>query len=75
MHHIVLAEEVSFFNKASIIELLNSIPKKSKVIIDCSKTKSLAYDVAEYIYNFRENAKSKEIDFQTIAFDDSYIVK
>lgn len=75
VHHIVLAEEVSFFNKASIIELLNSIPKKSKVIIDCSKTKSLAYDVAEYIYNFRENAKSKEIDFQTIAFDDSYIVK
>lgn len=74
-HHILLAEEVSFFNKASIIELLNSIPKNSKVIIDCSRTKSLAYDVAEFIYDFKENAKSKEIDFQTIAFDDSYIVK
>ena len=34
VHHLVLAEEVSFFNKASVMQVLDSIPANSKVIID-----------------------------------------
>lgn len=70
-HHIVLAEEVSFFNKASIIELLNSIPKNSNVIIDCSNSKSISYDVVELFKDFRNSAQSKNIDFKTIGFVES----
>lgn len=68
VHHIVLAEEVSFFNKASIIQALDVIPKNSTVIIDCTKSKSIAYDVVEFIRDYRVNAKQKNITVKTIAF-------
>lgn len=68
VHHIVLAEEVSFFNKPSIVNALDSIPSKSTVIIDCSNSKSIDYDVVEYIQDFMINAKYKDIAVKTIAF-------
>jgi MFS superfamily sulfate permease-like transporter len=68
VHHIVLAENVSFFNKASIIRALEAIPANSKVIIDCTNSKSIAYDVAEFIQNYRRSAKLKNIAVQTINF-------
>jgi SulP family sulfate permease len=68
VHHLVLAEEVSFFNKASVIKALDAIPRNSKVIIDCSKSKSIAYDVVELIQEFKTNAKRKNITVETINF-------
>jgi MFS superfamily sulfate permease-like transporter len=68
VHHIVLAEEVTFFNKASIIQTLEAIPRNSKVIIDCTNSKSIAYDVVEYIQNYKRSAKLKNIAVQTIEF-------
>jgi SulP family sulfate permease len=68
IHHIRLAEEVSFFNKASIIQALDAIPANSKVIIDCTKCRSIAYDVQEYIYDFPRQAKIKNISVETINF-------
>lgn len=68
VHHLVLAEEVSFFNKASIIEALDAIPVNSKVIIDCSKSKSIAYDVIEIIKNYESNALMKNITIEKINF-------
>ncbi len=68
VHHLVLAEEVSFFNKASVIKELEDIPANSKVIIDCTKSKSIAHDVVEIITNFRTNAKRKNITVETINF-------
>ncbi|MDZ4795471.1 MAG: SulP family inorganic anion transporter, partial [Bacteroidota bacterium] len=47
VHHLVLAQEVSFFNKASVLKALDVIPENSKVIIDCTHSKSIAYDVVE----------------------------
>ncbi|MDP2102858.1 MAG: SulP family inorganic anion transporter [Methylotenera sp.] len=68
LHHIVLAEEVSFFNKARIIEALEAIPANAKVIIDCSKSKSISYDVAEYLRDYNLHAKLKNITVETIGF-------
>ncbi len=68
LHHLVLAEEVSFFNKANVIKELDEIPANSKVIIDCSKSKSIAYDVVEIIQNYKNNAKTKNITVETINF-------
>jgi SulP family sulfate permease len=68
LHHIVLAEEVSFFNKANLLKALDHIPPNSKVIIDCSKSKSISYDVVELIANYRSNAKMKNITVETINF-------
>jgi MFS superfamily sulfate permease-like transporter len=61
VHHIVLAEEVSFFNKPSVIQALDGIPANSKVIIDCSNSKSIDYDVVEFIKDYQINAKTKNI--------------
>ena len=68
VRHLVLAEEVSFFNKANVVTALESIPANSKVIIDCSKSKSIAYDVVELIKNYESNAKTKNITVEKINF-------
>ncbi len=68
VHHIVLAEEVSFFNKARIIETLEAIPENSKVVIDCSHSKAIAYDVAEFIHNYPMHANLKNITVEMINF-------
>ncbi|MGR9085723.1 MAG: SulP family inorganic anion transporter [Gammaproteobacteria bacterium] len=65
-HHLILAEVVSFFNKANILQALDSIPAHSKVIIDFSKCKSIAYDVAEVINNYESSAKTKNIAVEKI---------
>lgn len=67
-YHLVLAEEVSFFNKASLIRELEAIPEDSKVVIDCTNSKSIDYDVVELIKNFDSNAKSKNIVVEKISF-------
>ena len=68
VHHIVLAQQVSFFNKASIIEALEAIPNGEKVVIDCTNSKSISYDVAEFIRDYHLHAKLKNIDVETIGF-------
>jgi MFS superfamily sulfate permease-like transporter len=68
IYHLVLAEEVSFFNKASVVKALDSIPENSKVIIDCSKSVSISYDVVELIKDYESNAKSKNITVEKINF-------
>lgn len=69
VYHLVLAEEVSFFNKASILEVLASIPRDSKVVIDCTNSKSIAYDVVECIQDYLQQAKLKNIAVETIRFN------
>ncbi len=68
VHHIVLAEEVSFFNKASIIKTLEAIPENAKVIIDCSKSKAIAYDVVEFIRDYPLQAALKNIAVETVNY-------
>ena len=68
IHHLVLAEEVSFFNKASLLNTFESIPANSKVIVDCTNSKSIAYDVIEIIKDYELNAKTKGIVVEKINF-------
>ncbi len=70
IHHIVLAQEVSFFNKASVLQTLSGIPESARVIIDCTDSKSIAHDVIEIIQDFKVNARSKNITVETINFID-----
>lgn len=68
VHRIELAQEVSFFNKASVMRELDEISPNSKVIIDFSKSKSVAYDVLELIKDYEINAKTKNIVVEKINF-------
>lgn len=65
-HHLVLAEEVSFFNKASVLKVLSEIPPNSKVVIDYSNSKTIDYDVVELIKEYEINAKTKNIVVEKI---------
>ena len=63
-HLIVLSEELSFLNKGRLLNLLNDIPKGSKVVIDGTNTKSMHYDVVEIIENFQVHAKTIGIELE-----------
>ena len=63
---LVLAEDVTFINKASIQRTLTQIPDGSKVIIDASKSINIDFDVIEIIDEFEVNAKVRDIDLTII---------
>ena len=60
-HHIILAEEISFFNKANLIEKLEAIPKNSEVVIDFKNNKYMALDIKTTLKDFKTNAQSKNL--------------
>jgi MFS superfamily sulfate permease-like transporter len=64
LHHIVLAEEVNFLNKANILKTLNEIPNHSRVIVDGSRSKVIDYDSLEVIHNFVTNAPTRHINVE-----------
>jgi MFS superfamily sulfate permease-like transporter len=63
---LVLAEDVTFINKASIQRTLSQIPNGTKVIIDASKSINIDRDVIEIVEEFEINAKYRDIDLQII---------
>ena len=72
VYHLILAEEVSFFNKANVVKALDEIPENSKVVIDFSNSKSISYDVLELIRDYEINAKTKNILVEKIKYKDPY---
>jgi SulP family sulfate permease len=68
VHHLMLAEEVSFFNKASLLKTLDEMPSNCKVILDFTNSKSVAYDVIELINDFEQNAKIRNILVEKINY-------
>lgn len=61
-----LSEDVTFLNKASILQTLNHLPENSKVVIDATNTVDIDLDVIEIIEDFRENARYKNIDLEIL---------
>lgn len=62
-HHfrIILGQNVTFLNKASIRKKLDKMPENSFVLIDASRSKFIEHDVLEIIADFREAAGHKNI--------------
>jgi MFS superfamily sulfate permease-like transporter len=63
----VLAEEVTFFNKATILRELDSLPRNTFLELDVRNTSYLDYDVVEILDDFREKAINREIDIKLIS--------
>lgn len=62
---IILAEEVTFLNKAAIQKQLYGLPKTvQSIIIDGTKSKFIDKDVIEVIQAFEQNALSKGLDIK-----------
>ncbi|PKM38372.1 MAG: carbonic anhydrase [Gammaproteobacteria bacterium HGW-Gammaproteobacteria-10] len=58
---ITLSENVSFLNKANILQLLDQLPENSEVVIDATGSKYIDFDVYEIIQNFKIEAERKNI--------------
>lgn len=70
---LTLAQEVSFLNKASIMETLNNIPEGSSIIIDASQTEYIDFDVLDIIREFHDiKAQDKKITVSLVGFKDEY---
>ncbi len=63
-YRIVLAEMVTFLNKAQILKELNKVPDNVELLIDASKTTYIQHDVLEIINDFKESAKYKNIQLK-----------
>lgn len=56
-----MSEDVSFLNKAAIMESLRKLPDNTSVIIDTTLNRSMHPDVREIIDDFKEGAEARGI--------------
>ena len=66
---IEFSEVVSFLNKASIQQTLDTIPPNSSVELDASQTLRMHPDVNEIIEEFQINAATKDIKVTLVGFE------
>lgn len=63
---IVLAEQVTFLNKASILQALADIPDNTTVVIDADSSRFVHYDVVEIIEDFVVGAPARGIQVTVV---------
>jgi len=64
---LTLSEEVTFLNKAGLLQTLSNIPEHSSLVIDGTNSKQIDYDVLELIHEFNQyRAEDKAIQCQLI---------
>jgi len=61
-----LHEQVTFLNKASLAQFLDSLPAKSRIEVDGRGCRHIDHDVMEFISDFRQTAIIRQIDFRTV---------
>ncbi len=66
LRRFTLGDQVTFLNKASVIETLESLPPDSRVEIDGRASRHLDFDVLEALHNFRETARLRNIDYRMV---------
>ncbi|MFD1062791.1 SulP family inorganic anion transporter [Winogradskyella litorisediminis] len=59
-----LAEEVTFFNKATILRELDALPNDTQLELDVRKTTYLDHDVIEILEDFAHKAKERNINIK-----------
>ncbi len=63
---LTLSEEVTFLNKAKIIQTMEDTQEGAELIVDAGNVKSMDYDIMEYLVNFKKNADTKKIKYTYI---------
>jgi MFS superfamily sulfate permease-like transporter len=67
-----LSQEVSFLNKGAVQYAFTHLPNDSKVIIDATNSRFIDHDVIEIIYNFKNNAYTRNIEVELIEVKEKY---
>ena len=70
---IILANQVSFLNRANLVRLLESIPRGGHVLLDASTTDYIDPDILELIRDFEiEMAPARNIQVSRVGFQERY---
>ncbi|NQZ76114.1 MAG: SulP family inorganic anion transporter [Ekhidna sp.] len=64
-----LSENLTFLNKASIIETIAHLPDDSYITIDASRSHFIHPDIMEIIDDFKKNAEFRNIRLEIYGFD------
>lgn len=73
---LILPQQVTFLNKAAIVDELNKLPKKTRVIIDAKFTDYIDNDILDIIKEFsRTGANNKEVLLNLEGFKRHYEIK
>ena len=73
VHHIELANQVSFLNKAALEKALRSIPRGSDAVLDARSTDYIDPDVLSFIREFAEvTAPAYDVRLKLVGFRDKY---
>ncbi len=74
-YRLLLPQQITFLNKASLIAELGAIPKNSQLIIDARYAQYIDKEIVEFLKEFqREQAPLKQIALNLIGFKDSYAI-
>ncbi|MDP3558746.1 MAG: SulP family inorganic anion transporter [Legionellaceae bacterium] len=74
-NRLILPQQISFLNKASLVAELEGIPTHSQLIIDARYTTYIDKEIIELIKEFRdEKAPLKEISLNLIGFKERYAI-
>lgn len=72
-NRLILPQQTTFLNKASLIAELDSIPKQSQLIIDARYSDYIDKEIIEFIKEFRDaQAPHRQISLNLIGFKDQY---
>ncbi|HEX8386403.1 MAG TPA: SulP family inorganic anion transporter [Rubricoccaceae bacterium] len=63
---LVLSENVSFFNKASLQHALEGVPDGGRVVVDARRAAYVDPDVVEMLGEYHANAESRGIEFSVL---------
>lgn len=70
---IELANQVSFFNRATLESTLRNVPKGGHVLIDARSTDYIDVDILDLIHDFQHNtAKARGVNVSLAGFKDKY---
>jgi len=66
LYTVLLSENMTFLNKASLNAELDSIPENVKVVLDYSRVKHLSNDIVEILEEFKLRALNENIEVEVL---------
>ena len=66
-------KDVSFINKASLVQILNRLPEENAVVIDCRRCEFMDHDIREIIENFKFESATRGLEVELRGLNDHYI--
>jgi carbonic anhydrase len=68
-----LADQLSFLNKAALVQALHSVPERSQIVLDARSTDYIDADILEFIKEFRDQiAPAKQIHLTLMGFSERF---